>query len=79
MVMMMMMMNDKLGRVKCCVFPLQIKSGLVLCVAHIIILQVALNTWGILVFSLDTFPAWASSGPQHLLIADNVTFTSDKP
>lgn len=38
---------------------LQVKAGLGVNVIGLVIVTVAINTWGISLFDLDTFPAWA--------------------
>ena len=38
---------------------LQIKTGLINCVLHIIVLQLAVNTWGKAFFRFDIYPDWA--------------------
>ena len=51
----------------------QVKSGVVMCVVHIVVLQLALNSWGNLVFGLNTFPAWAQRPST-----DNSTVVADR-
>lgn len=41
----------------CCV--LQVKAGLGVNVIGLVTVMVAINTWGISLFNLNTFPAWA--------------------
>lgn len=38
---------------------LQVKAGLGVNVIGLVIVMVAINTWGVSLFHLDTFPAWA--------------------
>lgn len=58
------------GRTWGCVLPahsdsgvlacvLQVKAGLGVNVIGLVIVMVAINTWGVSLFHLDTFPAWA--------------------
>lgn len=37
----------------------QVKAGLGVNVIGLVIVMVAINTWGVSLFNLDTFPAWA--------------------
>ncbi|XP_075414826.1 solute carrier family 13 member 4 [Tenrec ecaudatus] len=39
-----------------------VKAGLGINVIGLVIVMVAINTWGVSLFNLDTFPAWASVG-----------------
>ncbi|XP_045144855.1 solute carrier family 13 member 4 [Echinops telfairi] len=39
-----------------------VKAGLGINVIGLVIVMVAINTWGVSLFDLDTFPAWASVG-----------------
>lgn len=41
---------------------LQVKAGLGVNVIGLVIVMVAINTWGVSLFHLDTFPAWAKVG-----------------
>lgn len=41
------------------VCALQVKAGLGVNVIGLVIVMVAINTWGVSLFHLDTFPAWA--------------------
>lgn len=51
----------------CCPHPvtrllcsvLQVKAGLGVNIIGLVIVMVAINTWGVSLFHLDTFPAWA--------------------
>lgn len=38
---------------------LQVKAGLGVNVIGLVVVMVAINTWGVSLFHLDTFPAWA--------------------
>lgn len=38
---------------------LQVKAGLGVNVIGLVTVMVAINTWGISLFNLNTFPAWA--------------------
>lgn len=38
---------------------LQVKAGLGVNVIGLVIVMVAINTWGVSLFDLDTFPVWA--------------------
>ena len=49
----------------------QIKTGVVNCVLHIIVLQLAINTWGKAFFNLDVYPEWAP--PRKSLMTTNAT------
>lgn len=40
----------------------QVKAGLGVNVIGLVIVMVAINTWGVSLFHLDTFPAWAKVG-----------------
>lgn len=40
-------------------YVLQVKAGLGVNVIGLVIVMVAINTWGVSLFHLDTFPAWA--------------------
>lgn len=40
-------------------FVPQVKAGLGVNVIGLVIVMVAINTWGVSLFHLDTFPAWA--------------------
>lgn len=40
----------------------QVKAGLGVNVIGLVIVTVAINTWGVSLFDLDTFPAWAKVG-----------------
>lgn len=40
-------------------FVLQVKAGLGVNIIGLVIVMVAINTWGVSLFHLDTFPAWA--------------------
>lgn len=46
------------GCVPCCCV-LQVKAGLGVNVIGLVTVMVAINTWGISLFNLNTFPAWA--------------------
>lgn len=37
----------------------QVKAGLGVNIIGLVIVMVAINTWGVSLFHLDTFPAWA--------------------
>lgn len=48
----------------CCWFGLlspQVKTGIVLNIIGVFCVTLAINTWGKLLFELDTFPTWANS------------------
>jgi len=40
---------------------LQLKVGMVNCILHVLILQLAINTWGYALFDLGTYPEWAKA------------------
>ena len=52
---------------------LQVKSGAVLNLLCILILQLSLNTYAIGLFDLDTYPSWAPSVNATLAAAANAT------
>jgi hypothetical protein len=41
---------------------LQLKVGFINCIVHVLILQLAINTWGYAFFDLGKFPEWAVRG-----------------
>ena len=46
-----------------CSFPslFQAKTGIVMNIVGILCITLAINSWGRLLFDLDTFPAWANA------------------
>lgn len=47
------------GCAPCCLCPAGEKAGLGVNVIGLVTVMVAINTWGISLFDLNTFPAWA--------------------
>ena len=43
----------------CCLCVVQIKAGAIMNCVCLIVLQLALNTWGYVYFNLHEFPEWA--------------------
>jgi hypothetical protein len=39
----------------------QLKVGIVNCILHVLVLQLAINTWGYAIFNLGEFPDWAKA------------------
>jgi len=44
-----------------CCSILQLKVGFFNCILHVLVLQLAINTWGYALFDLGTFPEWAKA------------------
>lgn len=57
-----------------CLFP-QAKAGLGMNILAVTVLVICINTYGVVMFDLSTFPDWAASGasPTPTIISGNVT------
>ena len=60
---------DHRGSIRIIIHPfavsLQVKSGFLLNVICIVVLQLSINTWGYSFFKLGEYPAWADSNGQN--------------
>jgi hypothetical protein len=63
--------TDSLTLLCCVVF--QLKVGFVNCILDILVLMVAINTWGNAIFGFGTFPDWAQA--KTGLLGVNGTWT----
>ena len=48
--------------------PLQVKAGFMLNIIGILCINLSINTWGKLMFNLDTFPDWANTTQTNLTL-----------
>lgn len=58
-----------------CVLSPQVKTGFVMNILGVLAVALAMNTWGVAMFDLNTFPEWARPMNKSAVLTD-VHFSS---